>query len=115
MLVSFFWGGGRHGSHILQLQVYQGEFLPYIQALNSDWTGYYANRPQLKRLIRGCESLLRATDLTMPAALLSAPVTAMYVRDQKRRGMASQFRDEPQTHMHAAPGVLCALLGGGGE
>ena len=48
----------------------QGEFLPYADQFHADWTGFYANRPLLKRVIRSSESLLRATDLALTSALV---------------------------------------------
>ena len=47
-----------------------GEFLPYADQFHADWTGFYANRPLLKRVIRSSETLLRATDLALTSALV---------------------------------------------
>ena len=54
----------------LQLAVRRGAFLPYAHEFYADWTGYYSNRPLLKRAIRETESLLRATDMAVTAAAL---------------------------------------------
>ena len=55
-----------------QLPTWHGEFLPYADQFHADWTGFYGNRPQLKRAIRASEALLRATDIALSSSLVLA-------------------------------------------
>jgi hypothetical protein len=50
------------------LATHVGSFLPYSASVLDPWTGFYATRPRLKKLIRETEAALRTAEVLQASA-----------------------------------------------